>query len=309
MPKNATMEASFFFIFLADVFIWVSRMQIVSHTEELTELLDQAKREGRRIGVVPTMGALHDGHLSLVDLAAGLADLIVVTIFVNPTQFAPTEDLATYPRTFAEDCEALRSRGVDIVFCPADSEMYPAGFSTFIEPPEVARGWEGRSRPTHFRGVATVVLKLLNVTRADVGVFGQKDYQQVAVIRRMVADLNHPCIIAVAPIVRDKDGVALSSRNRHLSPGERTKAAGIRRALLKARQAIWETPLLLGSDATQIMRDELLANEITEIDYAVAVDPDSLEPQHEVELPVVLLIAARVGTTRLIDNEWIKAGS
>lgn len=282
-------------------------MQVISRVAELTELLDTFRRSGRRIGVVPTMGALHEGHLSLVDRAAELTDLVVATIFVNPTQFAPTEDLATYPRTFAEDCAMLEKRRADIVFCPQDTEIYPPGFSTFVEPPEVARSWEGRSRPTHFRGVATVVLKLLNMTRADVGVFGQKDFQQATVIRRMMADLNHPCEIVVAPIVRESDGLAMSSRNRYLSPEERIKAAGIRRSLLKARQAITTTASITGTEVTKIIRDELLISQIGEIDYAVAVDPDTLEPQTKIQLPVVLLVAARVGSTRLIDNEWIKA--
>jgi pantoate--beta-alanine ligase len=282
-------------------------MQVLTRVEEVTQRVIDVKRSGNRIAVVPTMGALHEGHLSLVDRAAGLADFVIATIFVNPTQFTPTEDLSKYPRTLEGDLEQLRQRKVDLAFVPGDNEIYPRGFSTFVDPPEIARSLEGTSRPTHFRGVTTVVLKLLNIARADVAVFGQKDFQQAAVIRRMVKDLNVPCQIIVAPIARDPDGLAMSSRNRYLSPDDRNKALAIRRSLLKARVSILNSPGQPSAKISQLLRDELTAAGIQEIDYAVAVDPESLEPQSVVTTPVAILIAVRVGTTRLIDNELIEA--
>ncbi len=282
-------------------------MKIITTIDDLEQTVSAARRAGRRIGVVPTMGALHEGHLSLVDRAASLADFVIVTIFVNPTQFAPHEDLAKYPRTFADDCRQLTGRCVDVVFSPSAAEIYPPGFSTYVEPPAVSRAWEGAARPTHFRGVATIVLKLLNMTQADVAVFGQKDFQQVAVIRRMLVDFNHSCRIDVAPIVREPDGLAMSSRNCYLSVDERERAVGIRRGLLKAREAVLGTAALSGQDVAQIMREEMHAHGIAEVDYAVAADPQSLEELDTIRLPVVLLVAARVGATRLIDNEWIQA--
>jgi pantoate--beta-alanine ligase len=282
-------------------------MQVLTQVEEVTQRVIDVKRSGNRIAVVPTMGALHEGHLSLVDRAAELADFVIATIFVNPTQFAPTEDLSKYPRTLEGDLEQLRQRKVDLVFVPGDNEIYPRGFSTFVDPPEIARSLEGISRPTHFRGVTTVVLKLLNIARADVAVFGQKDFQQAVVICRMVKDLNVPCQIIVAPIARDPDGLAMSSRNRYLSPDDRNKALAIRRSLLKARASILNSPGQPSAKISQLLRDELTAAGIQEIDYAVAVDPETLEPRSVVVAPVAILIAIRVGTTRLIDNELIEA--
>ena len=282
-------------------------MQVLTQVEEIIQRVTEVKRSGNRIAIVPTMGALHEGHLSLVDHAAELADFVIVTVFVNPTQFAPTEDLSKYPRTLEGDLQELRRRKVDLVFVPGDNEVYPPGFSTFVDPPDIARSLEGTFRPTHFRGVTTVVLKLLNIARADVAIFGQKDFQQAVVIRRMVRDLNVPCQIIVAPIARDPDGLAMSSRNRYLSPDERNKALAIRRSLLKARASILNTRGQPASKISQLLHDELTAAGIQEIDYAVAVHPATLEPQTVVAAPVVILIAVRVGNTRLIDNELIEA--
>ncbi len=282
-------------------------MLVLKRVEEVTLRILDVKRSGQRIAIVPTMGALHEGHLGLVDCAAKLADFVVVTIFVNPTQFAPTEDLSKYPRTLEGDLQALQARKVDLVFVPDETEIYPRGFSTIVEPPEIAKSLEGTFRPTHFRGVTTVVLKLLNIAQADVAVFGQKDFQQVAVICRMVVDLNVPCQIVVAPIARDPDGLAMSSRNRYLSPGDRQKALAIRRSLLKSRESILKTPGQSAAQITKRLLDELAAGGIHDIDYAVAVDPETLHPQATVAAPVAILIAARVGATRLIDNELIEA--
>lgn len=267
----------------------------------LTELVNEWHRAGQRIGVVPTMGALHAGHLSLVQVARAECDRVVATIFVNPAQFAPTEDLAKYPRTLAADLELLAAERVDAVLVPSEDEIYPPGFSTYVQPPDVARELEGAARPTHFRGVATVVLKLLNMTRADVCYLGQKDYQQVAVVRRMVTDLNVPCEIRMCPTVRDPDGLAMSSRNRYLSPDERQVGLGLSRTLFAAEQQIRGG----ARDGVQLsgwMRQQLLAAGVGQVDYALVANADSLEPLQKIRLPAVLLVAARVGTTRLLDN-------
>lgn len=273
----------------------------------LAELVNDWRRAGQRIGVVPTMGALHAGHLSLVQVAKAECDRVVATIFVNPTQFGPTEDLAKYPRTLGQDLELLAAERVDAVLVPTEQEIYPPGFSTYVQPPDVSREFEGAARPTHFRGVATVVLKLLNMTRADVCFLGQKDYQQVAVVRRMVTDLNVPCEIRMCPTVRDPDGLALSSRNRYLSPGERQIGLGLSRTLFAAEQQI-RGGTRDGLQLSRWMREQLLAAGVGQVDYALVADADSLEPLPQIRFPAVLLVAARVGTTRLLDNLVVSQG-
>lgn len=267
----------------------------------LAELVRQWRAVGQTIGVVPTMGALHAGHLSLVKAARVDCDRVIATIFVNPTQFAPTEDLAKYPRTLGEDLELLAAEGVDAVLVPTEEEIYPAGFSTYVEPPTVARGWEGAARPTHFRGVATVVLKLLNMTRADICYLGQKDFQQVAVVRQMVADLNVPCEIRMCPTVRDPDGLAMSSRNRYLSAAERKIGLSLSRTLFSAEQMI-RGGNRDGAELSAWMQEQLRRAGVSHVDYALVANPETLEPVREFALPVVLLLAAKVGTTRLLDN-------
>jgi pantoate--beta-alanine ligase len=272
----------------------------------LAELVSQWRAAGQKIGVVPTMGALHAGHLSLVKAARAECDRVIATIFVNPTQFAPTEDLAKYPRTLGEDLEMLAAEQVDAVLVPTEEEIYPPGFSTYVDPPTVARGWEGAARPTHFRGVATVVLKLLNMTRADICYLGQKDFQQVAVVRKMVIDLNVPCEIRMCPTVRDPDGLAMSSRNRYLSPSERAIGLSISRTLFAAERMICEGE----RDGTKLsawMHEQLREAGVSQVDYALAASPETLEPLREFTLPVVLLVAAKVGTTRLLDNLLVSA--
>jgi len=272
----------------------------------LAELVGQWRAAGQKIGIVPTMGALHAGHLSLVKAARIDCDRVIATIFVNPTQFAPTEDLAKYPRTLGEDLELLAAKGVDAVLVPKEEEIYPPGFSTYVEPPSVARGWEGAARPTHFRGVATVVLKLLNMTRADICYLGQKDFQQVAVVRKMVADLNVPCEIRMCPTVRDPDGLAMSSRNRYLSPAERTIGLSLSRTLAAAERMIRDG-VRDGAKLSAWMQDQLRQAGVSQVDYALVANPDTLEPVREFMLPVVLLVAAKVGTTRLLDNLLVSA--
>jgi len=278
-----------------------STPKLVTTASELRAAVRAARAAGCAIGLVPTMGALHEGHLSLVQASRSECGFTVATIFVNPTQFAPHEDFDKYPRTLDADLESLASCHADLVFAPRREDMYPAGCSTLVQPPQVAQRWEGECRPGHFQGVATVVLKLFNLAQADVAFFGHKDYQQAAVIRRMVQDLNVPTEIRVCPTVREPDGLAMSSRNRYLSAGERQQAVALSRALRLAEQ------MAAGGErhAAKLVEaiDRVLAEaQIRRIDYVAVVDPDTLEPVPELTRPVVVLIAARVGGTRLIDN-------
>ncbi len=259
---------------------------------------------GRRVGLVPTMGALHEGHLSLVEVARERADVVVATIFVNPTQFGLSEDLAKYPRTLDADLRALSTAGCDLVFVPATGDMYPPGSSTFVEPPAVSQPLEGLCRPGHFRGVATIVLKLLNIIPADLACFGQKDFQQAQVIRRMVADLNVPIEIVVCPIIREPDGLAMSSRNRYLSPAERQQALALALALDEAERLV-ATGVLDSEPILAAMGNKLRSAGITRIDYVALADPESLAPVTQIDGRAVALIACYVGSTRLIDNRLL----
>jgi pantoate--beta-alanine ligase len=247
------------------------------------------------------MGASHAGHVSLAEASVAQTDVTIATIFVTPTQFAPDEDLSTYPRTLDEDLAQLERAGVDAVFVPDENEMYPPGCTTSVVPPQLAATLEGEFRPTHFAGVATVVLKLLNMTQADVAFFGQKDYQQALVVRRMVADLNVPVRIEVCPIVRDDDGLAMSSRNVYLSAEERKIALTLKRTLDLAETQIREGQRD-GFELITEMRQSLIDGGVTSIDYAAVVHADTLETLDPIQLPCVALVAAHVGTTRLIDN-------
>lgn len=251
------------------------------------------------------MGALHEGHLSLVRQSLASADQTIVTIFVNPTQFAPTEDLDKYPRPLADDLAMLETQGVEHVFVPDDGQIYRPGFSTGVVPPQVAEKLEGEFRPTHFGGVAMVVLKLLNMTQADIAFFGQKDYQQSLVIKTMVAELNLNVEIRICPIVREDDGLALSSRNVFLNAEERQIALTISQTLAHVETMIREGQ----NDGFEIvteMRQMLIDGGVTSVDYAVVADPETLATAEFVTLPVVALIAAHVGKTRLIDNRIIQ---
>ncbi len=274
---------------------------VVTQSEQLRDTVRRARGSGKTIGLVPTMGALHEGHLSLVRRSVSECDLTVVTIFVNPTQFGPHEDFSRYPRTLDSDLETLADARADLVFVPFADQMYPEGFSTYVEPPEVARPLEGICRPGHFRGVATVVLKLFNLVAADIAFFGQKDYQQARVIQDMTRDLDLPLRIEVCPIIREKDGLAMSSRNRFLTADERRRSLGLFRALERATalasQGQRATPVLC-----EAMRGTLLESGIEKIDYAVIVDPQTLQEAPEASDDSIALIAAHVGKTRLIDN-------
>ncbi len=247
------------------------------------------------------MGALHEGHLSLVRASLEKADATVVTIFVNPTQFAAGEDLEKYPKTLASDLAQLASAGPVVVFAPTVADMYPAQFSTMIVPPTIAKTLEGEKRPTHFAGVATVVLKLLNLTSADFAFFGQKDFQQQLVVARMVKDLNVPTEIVMCPIARAADGLALSSRNAYLTVAERQIALTLHQTLVAV-----ETQIRQGQrDSYELiveMRQRLIDGGVTSIEYAAIADPLTLETPEQIRLPMVALVAAYVGRTRLIDN-------
>ncbi len=275
--------------------------KVIQTLDELNGVVNDLKNGQKRIGVVPTMGALHAGHVSLASKSIELADSTIATIFVNPAQFAPGEDLDQYPRTLERDIEHLGNIGVDFVFAPDNDVIYPDGFSTFIEPPAVAKKLEGEHRPAHFRGVTTVVLKLLNMTQADMACFGQKDYQQCLVVQHMVRDLNIPCEIVICPIIRDDDGMALSSRNRYLSDEEREKGLSLSRTLTLAESLISE-----GETDTHVLMNEmkqsLIDGGVDSIDYAMVADADDLSIPDEVKRRVVCLVAAHVGSTRLIDN-------
>jgi len=253
------------------------------------------------LGLVPTMGALHEGHLSLARRAREECAAVAMSIFVNPTQFGPQEDFARYPRPIERDLELARDAGVDLVFHPAPETMYPPGFATWVEVGGPARRWEGEHRPGHFRGVATVVAKLLTIIGPQRAYFGEKDYQQLQVVRRLVADLNLPVEIVGCPIVREPDGLALSSRNVYLTPEARPRAAALYRALEAGRQAAAD-----GERDAAAVRETieavLRATPGLEIDYVALVDPLTLEPVERLDAPARALIAARLGSVRLIDN-------
>ncbi len=274
--------------------------QIATTIAEAHEAVQLARQSGKRVGFVPTMGALHEGHLSLVDASQECCDYHAVSIFVNPTQFGEGEDLNRYPRTFDADLAKLTDRGVDLVFAPTLDQMYPAGYSTFVEPPAVATRLEGTSRPVHFRGVATVVLKLFNAVPADLAFFGEKDFQQCLVIQHMVRDLNLRTEIVPCPIIREPDGLAMSSRNRYLSEADRSRALSLSVALNAATSEFERG----NRDAAAIESNMLASLQADAVDYAVVVNADTLSPfvEHVIDAPAVALIAAHVGSTRLIDN-------
>lgn len=275
-------------------------MRTARDVVELRDLVRAARDRGKTVGFVPTMGALHEGHFSLVRLARGETGFVVVSIFVNPLQFAPGEDLARYPRREAQDAAELEREGVDVVYLPEPASMYPPGFSTAIDVAGVSEGGEGAARPGHLRGVATVVSKLFLQVAPDVAVFGRKDLQQVAVVRRMIRDLDFPIRLVVGETVREPDGLALSSRNTYLSEEDRRIAAAFPRTLFAARDAAGrgerEASLLAGR-----VRRELEAAGLA-VDYVDVVDPETMEPVANALSGTALAAAVRVGKTRLIDN-------
>lgn len=267
-------------------------MQAASHS---------VRQSGKRLGFVPTMGALHEGHLSLVRAARAACDVVVGSIFVNPTQFGPNEDLAKYPRSFDRDRELLERGCVDFLFAPMVDEMYPPGALTWVTVEELSSKVDGRSRPGHFRGVTTVVCKLFHIVEPDLAFFGQKDAAQLAIIRRMVRDLNLPVQIIACPIVREPDGLAMSSRNAYLNPEQRHQALVLQRSMMKVKQ-LFDTGESLAENLLLAGRSEFGREPAVRLDYFEIVNPDTLDPVEDVSGRALVAVAAYVGTTRLIDN-------
>ena len=269
---------------------------------ELRSFVQSRRQSGKRIGLVPTMGALHDGHLSLVKLANERCDATIVSIFVNPTQFGPNEDFQRYPQTLENDLQLLAAVGSPAVFVPDAKEMYPAGFEATIHIGGVSEPFEGAIRPGHFDGVATVVLKLFLASQADVAFFGQKDYQQLCVIKKLVADLNVPIEIVMGPTIREPDGLAMSSRNRYLSEAERRQAVVLSQSLAEAEKLIAVENVRSAETIRQMIRDRILSAGGMTIDYIAVTDPVTLQELTTIETEAVILLAVRLGSTRLIDN-------
>ncbi len=261
---------------------------------------------GRTLGFVPTMGALHEGHLSLVRASKARCDVTAVSIFVNPLQFGPSEDLAKYPRTLDRDAQLLEELGVDLLFVPGVDEMYPSGAKTYVLVNELSDKLDGASRPGHFRGVATVVAKLFEITRPDCAFFGQKDAAQVAVLRKMVSDLNLDVELVICPIVREHDGLAMSSRNVYLSPEQRQQALVLNRSLRRVQSAV-EAGELHAATLIEIGKQVIATEPGARLDYFAIVDPDTLDPVTDLSRGALIAVAAYVGPTRLIDNIVVAA--
>ena len=279
---------------------------VVQTVAEVRRAVAEARGRGQTIGLVPTMGALHTGHLSLVRAARAETGCVVVSIFVNPAQFGPSEDFTRYPRPLEKDLELCAAERVDLVFAPEPAEVYPPGYRTYVEVQELQDVLCGASRPGHFRGVCTVVLKLFNMVGPDVAYFGQKDAQQARIIRQMVRDLNVPVRVEVCPIVREPDGLALSSRNQYLDAGQRRHAVVLSQALAEARQRI-EAGERDAAAVRQMLVQRIQATPGAVIDYAQVVDADSLRPADRLSGPVLIALAVKFGGTRLIDNILVNA--
>jgi pantoate--beta-alanine ligase len=280
-------------------------MELVRRVQMMQEIVREKVGKGRKLAFVPTMGALHDGHLALVKRAKSLGDFVVVSIFVNPTQFGPNEDFARYPRDMARDQDLCIQEGVDYLFAPDASDMYDDDHATYVTVEGLSAMYEGATRPGHFRGVATVVLKLFNVLRPHFAVFGQKDAQQVAVIRRMVRDLNISVELVVESTQREEDGLALSSRNAHLDPGQRKAATALFRALERGRVLVEDEGVRNTARVEAEVRAVLAEEEQLRVDYVAVVDPDDFTDREELNKPTLIALAAWVGKTRLIDNALV----
>jgi pantoate--beta-alanine ligase len=277
----------------------VKLLHVINETQEA---IHRARGEGKTIGLVPTMGALHEGHIALIRRAREECDFVVVSIFINPTQFEPSDDFSKYPRTLVADAEKCQEAGVDIIFAPSAAEMYPDGFDSWVE----VKGFltetlEGESRPGHYKGVTTVCCKLFNIAQPDLAYFGMKDHQQLKAIQKMVIDLNMPLRIVPVETVREPDGLAMSSRNAYLSPSEKKAALVLSKALIQAKKAFdsgESDPNVVKDIALNLIKAEPLAC----IDYVAVVDAETLQPIARMVAPAVVLVAVRVGSTRLIDN-------
>jgi pantoate--beta-alanine ligase len=276
-------------------------MLILTSAAEVTATSKEARHAGKRVGFVPTMGALHDGHLSLVRTARAQADVVIASVFVNPTQFGPTEDFSKYPRDAEKDSAMLTAEKCDYLFLPSIGEMYPPGATTWVNVEGLSEKLDGRSRPGHFRGVTTVVAKLFNIVQPDFAFFGQKDAAQVAIINKMVFDLNLDVRIVVCPIVREADGLAMSSRNAYLNPDQRKQALVLYRALMRVQTLADRGES--GSTRLKIAGEQVIAEEpVVKPDYFEIVNRDTLEPVADISSGALVVVAAYVGNTRLIDN-------
>jgi len=277
-------------------------VELVEQAAAWRKTLDAARTKGRQLGLVPTMGALHAGHLSLIRRAAAECDVVTVTDYVNPLQFGPSEDLTAYPRDLRRDCQLASEAGADIVFAPSTEELWPRPPTTVVRVEGLSESLEGASRPGHFDGVATIVTKLFSLAGPCWAYFGEKDYQQLVVIRRMAADLSLPVEVVGCPTVRDTDGLALSSRNSYLTPEERRAAPQIYYALLAGKRAVEDDGISDPDRVTEAMAVSLSQQRLFSLDYAEVADPDDLTRPNRVDAEVRLLIAARIGRARLIDN-------
>jgi pantoate--beta-alanine ligase len=276
-------------------------MKLVKTIEEMRAFRNAVRKNSKRLGLVPTMGALHEGHLSLVRAARDKSDIVAVSIFVNPTQFGPNEDFAKYPRNLESDSKMLEREHVDVIFAPSVDDMYPPGAMTWVTVEGISDRLCGKSRPGHFRGVTTIVSKLFHIIEPDAAFFGQKDAAQVAIIRRMVRDLNMPVEIEVGEIIREADGLALSSRNAYLDPQERKSALVLHRSLQDA-QRLFETGERNSEKLIAVGKQEFAGEPCARLDYFEIIDPDSLEPVTTIENRTLIAVAAFIGNTRLIDN-------
>ena len=281
-------------------------MKIYSTIAEMHASCVAARRDSQRLGLVPTMGALHGGHLSLVRAAREQCDMVAATIFVNPTQFAPNEDFSKYPRSFDRDCELLKEEGVDLLFAPSAQEMYPAGVLTYVTVEGLSEKLCGKSRPGHFRGVTTVVAKLFHIVEPELAFFGQKDAVQAAIIRRMVRDLDMPVELVVCPIVREPDGLAMSSRNAYLDPQQRKAAQVLYRSLLRIQTMSGQRERNV-ANLVRAGKATFSEEPAVRLDYLEVVHPETLDPVAEVTGEALAAVAAIVGTTRLIDNIVLRA--
>jgi pantoate--beta-alanine ligase len=276
-------------------------MKIIKKVKKIQALADQARLENKKIAFVPTMGYLHEGHLSLIRIARKLGDLLVVSIFVNPSQFAPHEDFDAYPRNFQRDFEMTEKEGVDIILAPEVTELYPSGFQTYVSLEKIPMHLCGISRPIFFRGVATIVTKLFNIVKPHIAVFGKKDYQQLLVIRRMVSDLHMDIDIIGGETVREHDGLAMSSRNTYLTKTQRESALSLNKALKSAQAAI-ESGIMDASRIISKTKEFISSHPETQIDYVAICDPETLEDIQVINRPALMALAVKVGSTRLIDN-------
>ena len=281
--------------------LFASEMQICKTIQEMRAAASAAKRGDQRLGLVPTMGALHEGHLSLVRAAKQKCGVVAASIFVNPTQFGPDEDFAKYPRSFERDCQLLQREAVDLLFAPTAEEMYPQRLTTWVTVEGLSDKLCGKSRPGHFRGVTTIVAKLFQIVHPDAAFFGQKDAAQLAIIRRLVRDLNIPVEIIACPIVRESDGLAMSSRNSYLDPQQR-KAAPVLYRSLRQIQDLFQKGERRSDTLVQAGKCIIGNEPCVRLDYLEIVDPNSLDPIEEISLPALVAVAAFLGSTRLIDN-------